>query len=90
MSELLTGFTEKCDVAGGVDVIYLASIADCATGTSHIDNLEILNGEVTDFSLIATKKFYPFLFEAETWNATDVKIGSKDAAGVCIRSLNCS
>jgi hypothetical protein len=75
--ELLQGFTELCDNEGGVDVAYLASYAICDTGVKNVATLTIEDGEVTAMTMVATKKFYPFLFEAETWSATDNKIGSK-------------
>ena len=83
MSEVITGgYEEQCDVAGGVDKHY--DFPTRANGATTIDTYEVdlLTGTVTDLTLIAGYKSFPFTVEAETGSFTADSAGEKTAGSI--------
>lgn len=76
MGEIAQGYTEPCDVAGGVEIVYGFAVKQC-DGTSNIATYEVTNGEVTALTLISGKQAYAFEVEVETANFQTESVGEK-------------
>jgi hypothetical protein len=79
MSELLSGYSAKCDDSAGIETWYAFTTKDCGTGDSNIETLTIVDGNVTALTLVTGKYAYPFNVEQETSNFVDKAIGSTES-----------
>lgn len=75
MSELLSGYTTKCDTSAGVETWYAFTTKDCSTGLSNVETMTIANGACTALTLVTGKYAYPFNVEPETSTFNDKGLG---------------